>query len=370
MSATNRLSEVDSCVYPPHKIAAIVQELGRLNVSADAVLAGTGLNRRNVEDPQTRTSTRQLIDVCENALRLAGGSREVAFRIGASLHVSSYTLYGYALLCTSNMRSACRIAAQYHRLANPLVGLVWRDDDNDGARWELSTTPPPYFPPMSTELYQFMLDMQFAVTATVHRDVFGNGCDPVRALVAQDRPAYGKLYRRYLNCPVEFGAGRNELHYPAAWLNKPPLFANPMTATIMTDVCDQLLSEMRISSGFIGAVYRELIRAPGQFPSAAAIADALHMTSRTLLRKLKVENTSYRQLLADARRMLAIDYLRNTQLGIEDIATALGFTSAAGFRHALKRWTGKNPSDFRPAIQQLDPFNAISRGFLGKGIKR
>jgi AraC-like DNA-binding protein len=71
------------------------------------------------------------------------------------------------------------------------------------------------------------------------------------------------------------------------------------------------------------------------------------MTSRTLRRKLEAEGTSYSILLAKVRQALAEDYLKTTLLSTEDIAAALGFSDTASFRHAVKRWTGLTPVNFR-----------------------
>ena len=73
----------------------------------------------------------------------------------------------------------------------------------------------------------------------------------------------------------------------------------------------------------------------------------LHTTSRTLRRRLHLEGTSYQDLLAEVRCNLAKEYLRGTRMTTEDIAETLGFSDAANFRHAFRRWTGRNPSEFR-----------------------
>ena len=44
---------------------------------------------------------------------------------------------------------------------------------------------------------------------------------------------------------------------------------------------------------------------------------------------------------------VAIKYLRDTELTIEEIADALGFSDAANFRHAFRRWTKGAPQEFR-----------------------
>src|SRR5450755_2371492 len=41
---------------------------------------------------------------------------------------------------------------------------------------------------------------------------------------------------------------------------------------------------------------------------------------------------------------IALKYLRTTRLANEDIALALGFSDAANFRRAFRRWTNKSPS--------------------------
>ena len=44
---------------------------------------------------------------------------------------------------------------------------------------------------------------------------------------------------------------------------------------------------------------------------------------------------------------LAINYLRDTELTVEEIACALGFSEAANFRQAFHRWTDSAPIEFR-----------------------
>jgi AraC-like DNA-binding protein len=46
----------------------------------------------------------------------------------------------------------------------------------------------------------------------------------------------------------------------------------------------------------------------------------------------------------DLRAHIAMRYLQETTMTNEDIA---GFSDAANFRHAFRRWTNKTPSEFR-----------------------
>jgi AraC-like DNA-binding protein len=71
---------------------------------------------------------------------------------------------------------------------------------------------------------------------------------------------------------------------------------------------------------------------------------------RTLRRKLSLENTSFRELLDQLRTEVAIKYLRDTEMTIDDIAHALGFSETTNFRHAFRRWKQTSPQEFRRAL--------------------
>jgi AraC-like DNA-binding protein len=152
---------------------------------------------------------------------------------------------------------------------------------------------------------------------------------------------------RELECPIEFDHLRTELHYPRAWLDRAPQFANPITAQQVSATCERLLEEHKWGTGLTRRVYQEFMRTPGRFPSIDDMAQTLCMAPRTMRRKLDEESASYSGLLTSVRHALAIDYLSNSLLEVEDIAAALGFSDAASFRHAFKRWTGETPSQYR-----------------------
>jgi AraC-like DNA-binding protein len=76
-------------------------------------------------------------------------------------------------------------------------------------------------------------------------------------------------------------------------------------------------------------------------------AGALFISKRTLSRKLKEENSSFRKVRAEILSRQASAYLRDTQLSVEAIASLLNYHDTASFRRAFKRWFGMPPDQYR-----------------------
>lgn len=82
-------------------------------------------------------------------------------------------------------------------------------------------------------------------------------------------------------------------------------------------------------------------------PSLDDLASAMHVTTRTLRRKLKEEGTTYRQILDRLRRDLAIHLLTDEALSVAVVSQRTGFAEPAAFCRAFKRWMGVAPSAYQ-----------------------
>ena len=71
------------------------------------------------------------------------------------------------------------------------------------------------------------------------------------------------------------------------------------------------------------------------------------MSSRTLQRKLGAENTQYKSLLNEVRLELALYYLENTTLSLDQISYELGYAEARSFYRSFKQWTGRTAGSYR-----------------------
>lgn len=79
------------------------------------------------------------------------------------------------------------------------------------------------------------------------------------------------------------------------------------------------------------------------------IASELHVSKRSLQRKLSQLGTSYKKVLEDTRSTLARQYVENSTMSITEISYLLGFSETSNFTRAFKRWIGKSPTDLRSA---------------------
>jgi AraC-like DNA-binding protein len=345
-------------LYVPYKLASLVDAAADQDIDAAQVLAGTGVKLRQLRDPDHRTSIAQLLRAAGNVLD-AGAEPRIAFSAGGRMNISSYGMYGYALLCCATLRHVTELAVKYHGLATPVQRLSFHEEAHEGV-WTLEDgvgLEP------DSPLYRFFVEFQFAVHKRLGTDLLGPiyRIARVRTRYAAPREPGGRAaYREHLQCPVEFSQPANELRFERRLLDEHPTYRNAITVKMVSGLCECLLDEIGqartghadgdgelAAPGIAAQVARLLVEEPGRFDDMETIAARMNITSRTLRRWLQAEGTSFLAVLADVRCALAKQYLRTTRMTTEDIAEALGFSDAANFRHAFRRWTGRRPGEFR-----------------------
>jgi len=81
------------------------------------------------------------------------------------------------------------------------------------------------------------------------------------------------------------------------------------------------------------------------------VARAMGMSGRTLQRDLRDAGTSFRELVDEVRREIAISHMTQGDLPITAIALLLDFSDVSAFHRSFRRWTGQAPSVFRATMR-------------------
>jgi AraC-like DNA-binding protein len=138
--------------------------------------------------------------------------------------------------------------------------------------------------------------------------------------------------------------------FPAEVLDRPLSSANRELALAHDRVLGEFVAKLQrddIVSRTKSAISDWL--PSGDF-SSEAVARALHMSPRSLQRKLAAQGTTFRKLLQAVREELAQSYLADGSLTLLEISYLLGFSEQSAFSRAFKRWTGSTPQDFRGPV--------------------
>lgn len=167
-------------------------------------------------------------------------------------------------------------------------------------------------------------------------------------------PSYSEQIEALFNCPVYYNSDVCGLTFLAQASPLPSRYFNPAMHQYSTELADKELAALTAVKRFSDQVTETAIPLlPGKAPSMEDIAQKLGMASWTLRRKLKLEGTSFHELVDNARKDLALAYIEDSFHSISEISYLLGFSTAANFHRAFKRWTGQNPGSYRTSKRPL-----------------
>lgn len=307
------------------------------------LLQNTALDDAMLQDPTTRLSYQQLMTLVNNLIRLYP-SQTLGLDLGNALNINQFGMLGYAILSCANIRSALQLGLKYHSLIDPAFTFeIIEQDDTTAIRL---TAHIPF-----DDIYRMLCDVFVANFVSLGRFLAGQpDMQPIAVHLNHPKPDYADQYQQYFQCPVLFDQPRTELIIESSLLDQPFIMADQATANMAESQCAEILSRLGPKEGIAAKVRRILLQNPGHFPPVDTVASHLATSTRTLSRSLQELGTSYQRILDEIRKEMAIEYLRNSSLPIEEVAALVGYSDPSNFRKAFRRWTGRAPSYYRKEL--------------------
>lgn len=318
---------------------AIRKALLTARLDAEALLREAGIDPGALADPDARVPVAQTTRLWRLAVA-ATGDEAFGLRVAREVQPTTFHALGYALVASANLAEAFARAARYCRIVTDAGELVL-ETRGEECHLLLRSASGESAPAVEAT------DAFAALQVRTARGLSGGSVAPLRVELSRPAPADPAAYERAFHAPVRFGAPDNRLVFAAADFARPLEGANPELARLNESLAAQQLA--RLDTADLPARLRALLieRLPDGEPTAADLAAALHLSLRSLQRKLAERGLRYDSLLDDTRRELALQQLREARLSLIEVAFLLGFSDASSFTRAFRRWTGLTPSAWR-----------------------
>ena len=318
--------------HSPYSVRLLLEFAAERGLEAAPLLAESGLAAVDLASSGATVSGREELALIDAVVRKLGDTPGLGLAMGQRYHLTSYGIWGFALLSAPTLRGAIETGVRYLDLTYSYLRLRLQDE-GEHTRLVLDDREVP------PGLRRFLLERDTAAITVIQRELFGAAASPAMRF-ALPRPPDLLPYRRLFGVEPEFDAVDTSVLLPRALLDAPLPQANPLAARLAEAQCSQLLSERRAHQGLAAQVREQLLRGlrVGRLPDMEAVATGLLMTSRTLRRRLGAEDTSFRALLDELRQTLAEELLGTAGLKVEEVAARLGYSDAVSFLHARRRW--------------------------------
>lgn len=326
------------------RVVSVYVEFGvRRGVPRDALLQAARLTESALAEPDGRVPLMALYDVVEEAVRVTGDP-EFGLELPIGLEIDALDVLGFLFITSETFGRALDGMIRYMRL--------W----NEGERMELRVhgaearvVYEPWGPPRPAHL-QMVQSMMCDFVVNSPRFVPGLGFERVR--LRYPRPADPAKYERVLGVPVHFECAANEAVFAARMLDLPIPDANAMLCAFFERYAKEKLSQLPERTSVVDRL-RALIRRqlPDGDVKLGDLAPRLHMSARTLQRRLGEEGTSLQAELDEVRRQQALYFLEGGT-PIAELSWLLGYSEPSAFHRAFKRWTGTSPEAWRAGQHQ------------------
>lgn len=314
------------------------RKLEELGVRASAVLRSAGLSQGLADQPRVLLTTKELFALWR-AIGEVSANPAIGLLLGTENRTERFHPIGVAALSTENFGAAIDQMARYKQLTCPEEIL----QEKNAEEWSIQ-----FHWLLADEVEPPVLDeCCFAWVLSIARHGTGTRLSPLRVEFVQPRE-HVKAIERHLGCPVVCGAPRNAIVFRAADAQRPFVTRN---AELLAMLAPQFEEELKLENGDQNFVERVRIaiqeKLTGRRPTIDDIADALHISCRTLQRRLQDEGLSFQRVLEEARHQLARHYLNNSVLELNEAAYLLGYEDANSFVRAFRTWEGIPPARWR-----------------------
>lgn len=295
-----------------------------------AILDGTDVTEDMLRDPSADISLFQQVRQVENLVALFGD--DWALRAPELWNPSSHGPLGVAGVAAPNVGATIEVITRFGFVRAP----YYRTSLRRGPQWsqmdyELTVD-------LDERLWRPLMESSFIGFRAGIASIMAAPPVEARFFFACAEPEHAPQVRAILGENVAYGAARNAIRFPTAWLALPSPLADATLYGVALEELQAARARLVAPDGLRGRVERLLKSLPAGRLTADEVARLTGVSRRTLVRRLAKAGTGYRDLVDAELRVRAERLLRDGGLSHAQIAEELGYTDPSSFSRACRRW--------------------------------
>lgn len=328
----------DKAALPGIYVRELIDLCGRFEVTPQEVLAGSPVTYESLAEPATRVGLGTLMDIVDRALVLTG-EPALAYFLGLHMRLSWHGFLGFAAMTAPTVRDALRLAERYASTRTGAIMLTLREDEGHGVVVVEQRVPlGDLHPHLVIALFSGLRQLAEALTGA-----------PIRADIdlSFPEPEAAARFAHLIPGTVRYDQPVDRVMLGPGLLDRRVVTADPVAMELARDQCERELAALAPGLGIVEQVQRHARVTNGEVPTIDDVAKKLHVSTRTLKRRLAEHSTTFSDVVDRARHRDALLLLVDQRLPIDEIAARLGYSDTANFTRAFKRWTGTTPAAHR-----------------------
>jgi AraC-like DNA-binding protein len=317
----------------------VVRLLKRHGVDAHMLFREAGVDLTALRDPAARIPFHVVDAVTMQAAKLIDDPA-FALHTARCWHPSDLGVLGYAWLSSSTLRTGLQRMARYRRTLGDRATLKIRD--TRAGTWVVHD--PRRRDPIVAGIGS---DFVMSMIMDMCRMNYGGSLRPVEVRLVRAKPSSTQPYRKFYGCPIQFGAREDSFLLSGSVVNAALPTSNRQLAATLDQILTRQLAALDKTNIAARCKATLLEQLTSGAVSAQEMAQQLHMSHRTLQRRLAEQATSYQALVDATRHDLALRYMEDPNRSVTEVTFLLGFSGQSAFTRAFKRWTGVSPTTYR-----------------------
>lgn len=317
-------------------IKALLQGAEFQGIAAEPLLRAAAISPELLNTSYARVSLSQTLKLWRAAEEYCP-SEDFGLLMGELVKPAHFQLFALTLMHSPDLGAAFEKSVRYTRLLSDGGRYFLQSDSNEAAIC---------YEPQAENFSRHQVD---AVLVLLRSFASWLACKPVpllRVELRHPQPANLDNYQRIFAAPLQFGALRNALVFT------PDIMAESLALgdEKLAEMHEQMLEEQLalLQQPDTASLVRHFLRNSSHLSiDRDQLAQRLHMSGKTLQRKLQEDQTSFQQLLDAERQRRALILLTSTSLPLIQISEQLGFSESSTFSRAFKRWEGVAPLEYR-----------------------
>lgn len=327
---------------PASQALQIVELLERWSIRPETLLSPFDLSEAELLEPEARLRVSTFAAILRRARALTG-EPGLGFYLGLQKRISRYGKVGLTAMNAATLREALELACRFTPLLTDSITLRLEVHGPTAALIVDEHAIAETGDARDIIMFSFVVGLQQIGKTQTGRDFsLGRAID-----IPMPEPSYFPRFAHLLP-NVRFDQPALQFVFDAALLETPMSTPDRAALRLLRDECERELLSLGFSASLTERVRRAMSAERG-FRTLEEVSADLHVSPRTLKRKLAAEGTQFSDLLDTERRAQALLLLRARQLPLEAISERLGYSNVTNFARAFRRWTGQTPAAYRRA---------------------